>query len=75
LPCLDFLKNDLALSPLATGQGALLSLLMPTYAGKPLTSPELQYSEVDGAVTLQNWQVYAYPLPAPLKAMVWTPPT
>lgn len=68
-PCLDFLKNDLALSPLATVQGALLSILLPTYAGKPLLSPELQYSEVDDAVTLQNWQVYAYPLPAPLKAI------
>ena len=69
-PCLDFLKNDLALSPLATGQGALLSLLLPTFAGKPLPSPELEYSEVDDdAVTLQNWQVYAYPLQAPLKAI------
>ena len=68
-PCLEFLTNDLALSPLSAGQGALLSLRLPTFGGKPLPSPELQYIDVDDTVTLQNWQVYAYPLPAPLKAI------
>ena len=67
--CLDFLKNDLLIGPLAPGQGALLSVLLPTYAGKPLPSPELQYGEIDDTVTLQDWQVYAYPLSAPLKAI------
>jgi len=67
--CLDFLKNDLLLGPLATGQGALLSVLLPSHAGKPLPSPELQYGEIDDKVTLQSWQVYAYPLSAPLKAI------
>ena len=68
-PCLEFLKNDLAISPLGTGQGTLLSLLLPTYQGQPLPSPELEHVEVDETVTLQNWQVFAYPLPAPLKAI------
>jgi SNF2 family DNA or RNA helicase len=68
-PCLEFLKNELVLSPLSAGQGTLLSLLLPTFAGKPLPSSELQYLEVDDEVTLQNWQVYAYPLSAPLKAI------
>ena len=68
-PCLEFLKNELAINPLSAGQGAHLSLLLPTFAGKPLPSPELQHVEVDETVTLQNWQVYAYPLPAPLKAI------
>ncbi len=67
--CLDFLKNDLLLGSLAPGQGALLPVLLPSYAGKPLPSPELQYSEIDDTVTLQSWQVYAYPLSAPLKAI------
>ncbi|WP_262966976.1 DEAD/DEAH box helicase [Methylobacter psychrophilus] len=68
-PCLEFLKNDLAFGLVDTGQGALLSLLLPTYAGKPLPSQELQYSEIDDTVILQSWQVYAYPLPVPLKAI------
>ena len=67
--CLDFLKNDLALGLLTTRLGALLSVLLPGYAGKPLPSPELQYSEIDDTVTIQNWQVFAYPLSAPLKAI------
>ena len=68
-PCLEFLKNDLALSPLDAGQGDLLSLLLPTFAGKPLPSPELQYSDIDDTVTLESWQVFAYPLSSPLKAI------
>ena len=31
--CLEFLKNDLAISPLVKGQATLLSLLLPTYQG------------------------------------------
>ena len=54
---------------MSAGQGAYLSLQLPTFAGKPLPSPELQHVEIDGTVTLQNWQVYAYPLSAPLKAI------
>ncbi len=54
-PCLEFLKNDLALSSMDAGQGALLSLQLPTFAGKPLPSPELQYSDIDDKVTLQVW--------------------
>jgi len=68
-PCLEFLKNDLAVNPISAGQGELLSLLLPTYEGKPLPSPELQHVEVDDMITLQNWQVYAYPLQSPLKAI------
>ena len=68
-PCLEFLKNDLAINSMSAGQGADLSLQLPTFAGKPLPSPELQHVEVDETVTLQNWQVYAYPLSAPLKAI------
>ena len=68
-PCLDFLKNELAINSIGAGQGTLLSLKLPTFAGKPLPSPELQHVEVEGTVTLQTWQVYAYPLPAPLKAI------
>ncbi|MEY3289134.1 MAG: hypothetical protein RLZZ419_1376 [Pseudomonadota bacterium] len=68
-PCLEFLKNDLALSPLDGGQGDLLSLLLPTFAGKPLPSPELQYSDIDDTVALESWQVFAYPLSSPLKAI------
>jgi hypothetical protein len=68
-PFLEYLKNELALSTLGAGQGTLLPLLLPTFAGKPLPSPELQHVEVDETVTLQTWQVYAYPLSAPLKAI------
>jgi hypothetical protein len=46
-PCLEFLKNELAVNSLSTVQGTLLSLLLPTFAGKPLPSPELQHVEVD----------------------------
>ena len=58
-PFLEFLKNELAVNPLSAGQGAHLSLQLPTFAGKPLPSPELQHVELDEKVTLQNWQVYA----------------
>lgn len=68
-PCLDFLNNELAVNPINAGQGACLSLLLPTFKDKPLPSPELQTIEVDGTVTLQNWQVYGYPLQSPLKAI------
>ena len=68
-PCLDFLKNELAVSPVSAEQGRLLSLLLPTYQGKPLPSPELRHVEVDESMTLQNWQVFAYPLSAPLKTI------
>jgi SNF2 family DNA or RNA helicase len=67
--CLDFLKDELAVSPLVAGQGANLSVSLPTFEGKPLPSPELQAVDVHGAVTLQNWQVTAYPLPKPLKTI------
>ena len=68
-PCLEFLKNELAVNPMAAGQGALLSLLLPTAEDKPLPSPELQRVESSATVTLQSWQVYAYPLQTPLKAI------
>ena len=68
-PCLEFLKNDTLLAPINAGQGALLSLLFPTSEGKPLPSPELQRVESNEAVTLQSWQVYAYPLQTPIKAI------
>ncbi|MDD2661437.1 MAG: DEAD/DEAH box helicase [Methylococcales bacterium] len=68
-PCLEFLKNELAINFMGARQGEHLSLQLPTFADKPLPSPELQHVEVDEAVTLQNWQVYAYPLSAPLKAI------
>lgn len=68
-PCLEFLKNDLAISSLRLEQAALLPLLLPTAAGRPLPSPELQHVEAGEAVTLQNWQVQAYPLQAPLKTI------
>jgi SNF2 family DNA or RNA helicase len=42
---------------------------LPTFAGQPLPSPELQHVELDEKVTLKNWQVFAYPLPGPLKAI------
>lgn len=67
--CLDFLKNELLLSPISAEQGTLLTLLLPTLKDRPLPSPELQPVDINGSVTLQPWQVYAYPLPAPLKAI------
>ena len=67
-PCLEFLQTELMLS-LVAGQGRLLSLLLPTVKAKPLPSPELQTVEVDDSITLQDWQVYAYPLSKPLKAI------
>lgn len=69
-PCLEFLKSELAVNPIEGGQGALVSLLFPTSDGKPLPSPELgQSAEVNEAVTLQSWQVYAYPVQTPIKAI------
>ncbi len=68
-PCLEFLKNDALSAPVSAGQGALLSLLFPTSEGKPLPSPELQRVEPNEAVILQSWQVYAYPLQTPIKAI------
>ncbi|MEI6706332.1 MAG: DEAD/DEAH box helicase [Methylococcales bacterium] len=67
--CLEFLKTELMLSPISAGQGRLLSLLLPTVTDKPLPSPELQSVEVDETIILQDWQVYAYPLSKPLKAI------
>ncbi|MGZ8172506.1 DEAD/DEAH box helicase [Methylobacter sp.] len=67
--CLEFLKNDLAVSPISAGQGSLVSLLLPTSQGKPLPSPELMHGELNETVTLQTWQVYAYPLQARLQAI------
>ena len=67
--CLDYLKNELALSSVSVGQGELLSLLLPTLADKPLPSPELEHVDVEGTLTLQNWQVFAYPLSSPIKAI------
>ncbi len=66
--CLDFLKKELAVSPVKE-QGRLISLDLPTYQDQPLPSPELQHVKVDEPVTLQNWQVFAYPLPDPLKTI------
>ena len=68
-PCLDFLTSDTLLAPISAGQGRLLTLLLPTFANQPLPSPALQHVEPDGAVTLQNWEVYGYPLPTPIKAI------
>ncbi len=68
-PCLEFLKNDTLSVPINAGQGALLPLLFPTSEGKPLPSPELQLVESNEAVILQSWQVYAYPLQTPIKAI------
>ncbi|MDO9140767.1 MAG: ATP-dependent helicase, partial [Methylobacter sp.] len=69
-PCLEFLKSELAVNPIEGGQGALVSLLFPTSDGKPLPSPELgQSAEVNEAITLQSWQVYAYPVQTPIKAI------
>jgi hypothetical protein len=67
--CLEFLKNELAVNPIGAGQGALLSLLLPTAEDRPLPSPELQRVEANAPITLQNWQVYGYPLQTPLKAI------
>lgn len=47
----------------------MLPLLFPTFEDKPLPSPELQRVEPNEVVTLQNWQVYAYPLQTPIKAI------
>ncbi|SJM90166.1 DEAD/DEAH box helicase [Crenothrix polyspora] len=68
-PCLEFLKTELLLNPTRSGQGELLSLLLPTVEGKPLPSPELQSVDVTGMMTLQDWQVYGFPLEAPLKTI------
>ncbi|MFA5924953.1 MAG: hypothetical protein WC856_27340 [Methylococcaceae bacterium] len=67
--CLEFLKNDLAVSLISAGQGSLVSLLLPTSQGKPLPSPELMHGELNETVTLQTWQAYAYPLQARLQAI------
>jgi len=68
-PCLEYLKNELALSGLNAELGSLISLRLPTFADKPLPSPELRHVDVNEPVALQNWKVYAYPLSAPLKAI------
>lgn len=68
-PCLEFLKTELLLNPIGKGQGELLSLLLPTVDGKPLPSPELHSVDLTGTITLQDWQVYGFPLEAPLKAI------
>ncbi|MCX7103036.1 MAG: DEAD/DEAH box helicase, partial [Methylobacter sp.] len=68
-PCLEFLKTELLVNPIRAGQGKLLSLLLPTVDGKPLPSPELQSVDATGAMTLQDWQVYGFPLDTPLKTI------
>ena len=65
--CLDFLKSELAIDSIGPRLGAWLSLRLPTYRNQPLPSPELEYVDVDGALTLQAWQVHAYLLREPLK--------
>ncbi len=67
--CLDYLTTELAVAGIKPELGAMVPLLLPTYAGKPLPSPELQTVDSDGEVSLQTWQVYAYPLPNPLKTI------
>jgi hypothetical protein len=56
-----FIRSSYKISPITSGHGTLLSLLLPTFEGKLLPSLKLQQT-----VTLQNWQVCAYPLQAPL---------
>lgn len=68
-PCLEFLKSDTLSAPISAGQGALLSLLLPTFEGKPLPLPELEHVKPNESLTLQNWQVYGYPLQTPIKAI------
>ncbi len=68
-PCLDFLKNELAITPSAVDRGTHLSLLLPTAENTPLPSPELQRIEANTTVALQNWQVFAYPLQSPIKTI------
>ena len=38
-PCLEFLKNELAINSMGAGQGAYLSLQLPTFAGIHTISP------------------------------------
>ncbi|MFU8787379.1 MAG: DEAD/DEAH box helicase [Methylobacter sp.] len=68
-PCLEFLKNELAVTPISPSQGTLVSLLLPSTEDAPLPSPERQHVETDATVALQNWQVFAYPLQSPIKTI------
>jgi len=67
--CLAYLAKDLAIAGIQPNLGTMVSLLLPTYAGKPLPSPALQTVDKEGELTLQTWQVYAYPLLNPLKSL------
>lgn len=68
-PCLEYLKTELLLTPPYVRPNELLSLLLPTAGGKPLPSPERQAADVTEKITLQDWQVYGFPLDAPLKTI------
>lgn len=67
--CIEFLKNECALGSVSENNGTWLSLLLPTCSNQPLASPELLHVEVDDTITLQNWQIYGYPVSTPLKSI------
>ncbi len=67
--CLAYLSTELAVAGIKPNLGTMVPLLLPTYAGKPLPSPELQAVDIEGEVILQTWQVYAYLLSSPLKTI------
>ncbi|MGR9052078.1 MAG: DEAD/DEAH box helicase [Gammaproteobacteria bacterium] len=65
----DWLNDVLLLGKIRENKLKPLKLSLPTYDGRPLPSSELRHSESDGPVTLQRWQVAAYPLPEPIKTI------
>ncbi len=68
--CLDFLKTTFAYNlNLSDPIPQLHSVYLPTIDNKPLPDPELLFSEVSEETVLLAWQVFACPLPTPLKTI------
>jgi len=68
--CLDFLNKTFAYNLNSHGsKPELQSIYLPTVDDKPVPDPELIVGEVTEEVALQAWQVLAYPISSPLKAM------
>ena len=67
--CLEFLKQAFALIPKSKDAGGFRTIKLPTLQGKPLASPELEFTELDekSVITLDDWQVYSFNLLHPLE--------
>ena len=66
---LDFLKESFAYTVESNAATQSQSIYLPTLGKKPLPSPELSPSDMEGELTISAWQVISYPLLKPFKTL------